>query len=157
MCCLRYEHDFYAQARKRFPKEGKILVTARGEEKVLANDIFNDRVMLRGVEGDTRAVPLAELRRELDRLNGDATDDESTESDIGPAIEDAILLDDGDLALGGPQRTATPASAAVVVPGAIAPGSVPSTDDSRAPRRRGRRGGRRGKRGGERGTPPAGG
>src|SRR5215212_7161445 len=63
MCCLRYEHEFYVQSRKRFPKEGRILVTAIGEEKVLANDIFNDRVTLRSVGGDTRVVPLADLRR----------------------------------------------------------------------------------------------
>jgi cell fate regulator YaaT (PSP1 superfamily) len=31
MCCLRYEHDFYVQSRKRFPKEGKILATSKGE------------------------------------------------------------------------------------------------------------------------------
>jgi len=65
MCCLRYEHEFYVQSRKRFPKEGKILVLARGEEKVVANDIFNDRVTLRNVEGETRVVALADLRREL--------------------------------------------------------------------------------------------
>ncbi len=66
MCCLRYEHDFYVQSRKRFPKEGKVIVTARGEEKVLANDIFGDRVTLRDSEGETRIVPLAELKRELE-------------------------------------------------------------------------------------------
>jgi cell fate regulator YaaT (PSP1 superfamily) len=65
MCSLRYEHEFYVQARKRFPKEGRVLVTARGEEKVLANDIFRDRVSLRGADGETRSVPLADLRREL--------------------------------------------------------------------------------------------
>src|SRR5688572_26899202 len=65
MCCLRYEHEFYVQSRKRFPKEGKILVTARGEEKVVANDIFNERVTLRNVEGDVRVVPLADLKREM--------------------------------------------------------------------------------------------
>jgi cell fate regulator YaaT (PSP1 superfamily) len=65
MCCLRYEHEFYVQSRKRFPKEGKILVTARGEEKVVANDIFGDRVTLRNVDGDLRVVLLADLRREL--------------------------------------------------------------------------------------------
>src|SRR5918911_2791357 len=67
MCCLRYEHEFYVQSRKRFPKEGRVLRTARGEEKVIANDIFNDRVTLRSADGDTRAVALAELRRELER------------------------------------------------------------------------------------------
>ena len=56
MCCLRYEHEFYVQSRKRFPKEGKILVTARGEEKVVANDIFRERVTLRGVDGEVRTL-----------------------------------------------------------------------------------------------------
>ncbi len=65
MCCLRYEHEFYVQSRKRFPKEAKVLVTARGEEKVVANDIFNERVTLRNVEGETRVVPLADLKREM--------------------------------------------------------------------------------------------
>jgi hypothetical protein len=40
-------------------------VTARGEEKVVANDIFNERVTLRNIEGETRVVPLADLKREL--------------------------------------------------------------------------------------------
>jgi cell fate regulator YaaT (PSP1 superfamily) len=65
MCCLRYEHEFYVQSRKRFPKEAKVLVTARGEEKVVANDIFNERVTLRNVEGETRVVSLADLKREM--------------------------------------------------------------------------------------------
>jgi len=65
MCCLRYEHEFYVQSRKRFPKEAKVLVTARGEEKVVANDIFNERVTLRNIEGETRVVSLADLKREM--------------------------------------------------------------------------------------------
>src|SRR5829696_3414655 len=65
MCCLRYEHEFYVQSRKRFPKEAKVLVTALGEEKVVANDIFGERVTLRNVEGETRVVSLADLKREM--------------------------------------------------------------------------------------------
>jgi cell fate regulator YaaT (PSP1 superfamily) len=65
MCCLRYEHDFYVQSRKAFPKEGKVLLTSRGEEKVVANDIFNERVTLRNVEGEARVLSLAELKREI--------------------------------------------------------------------------------------------
>lgn len=65
MCCLRYEHEFYVQSRRRFPKEGKILVTARGEEKVVACDIFNERVTLRTVDGDVRVIPLEELKAEV--------------------------------------------------------------------------------------------
>ncbi|MGA9836513.1 MAG: regulatory iron-sulfur-containing complex subunit RicT, partial [Gemmatimonadaceae bacterium] len=65
MCCLRYEHEFYVKSRKRFPKEGRPLVTSRGEEKVLAVDIFRERVTLRGVDGEPRIVPLAELREDV--------------------------------------------------------------------------------------------
>ena len=64
MCCLRYEHEFYVQSRKRFPKEGKILKTKRGEEKLIANDIFRERVTLRGDDGETRTITLAELHDE---------------------------------------------------------------------------------------------
>jgi cell fate regulator YaaT (PSP1 superfamily) len=66
LCCLRYEHEFYVQSRKRFPKEGRTLVTARGPEKVTAIDIFRDRVTLRGAEGAPRIVALADLKREVE-------------------------------------------------------------------------------------------
>src|ERR687894_2364754 len=65
MCSLRYEHEFYVQSRRRFPKEGRPIRTAKGEEKVVATDIFNDRVTLRGLDGESRVVPLAALRREM--------------------------------------------------------------------------------------------
>jgi cell fate regulator YaaT (PSP1 superfamily) len=53
MCCLRYEHEFYVQQRKRFPKEGKILTTLLGEEKVVSNDIFTRRTQRRDRERDS--------------------------------------------------------------------------------------------------------
>ena len=64
MCCLRHEHEFYVQQRKRFPKEGKIVTTAVGEEKIVSNDIFRDLVTLRTAEGEYRTIPLADLRKE---------------------------------------------------------------------------------------------
>jgi cell fate regulator YaaT (PSP1 superfamily) len=66
MCCLRYEHEFYVLSRKRFPKEGKIIRTTRGEEKVISNDIFRERVTLRGEDGELRVILLAELRAEAE-------------------------------------------------------------------------------------------
>ena len=62
LCCLHYEHDFYVQQRKRFPKEGKTLKTAEGIERVLAIDIFRERVTLRSESGTTRVVPLDQLQ-----------------------------------------------------------------------------------------------
>jgi len=62
LCCLHYEHDFYVQQRKRFPKEGKIVRTPNGLERVLAIDIFRERVTLRAQDGSTRVVPLEQLQ-----------------------------------------------------------------------------------------------
>ncbi len=72
LCCLRYEHDFYAQTRKRFPKEGKVLRTSAGIEKVLAVDIFRETVTLHAEEGggDTRVLALERLHEEVARLGG---------------------------------------------------------------------------------------
>jgi cell fate regulator YaaT (PSP1 superfamily) len=68
LCCLKYEHDFYVTARKRFPKEGKTLKTEVGAEKVIAVDIFRERVFLRHDEHGSRIIPLAQLREEVERL-----------------------------------------------------------------------------------------
>jgi cell fate regulator YaaT (PSP1 superfamily) len=65
LCCLHYEHAFYVQSRKRFPKEGKVLRTALGEERVLSVDIFRDRVTLRSEEHGARVVALAALQEEV--------------------------------------------------------------------------------------------
>jgi cell fate regulator YaaT (PSP1 superfamily) len=72
LCCLRYEHDFYVQTRKRFPKEGKVLRTGVGPERVLAVDIFRETVTLRAEDGDTRVVSLEKLKDEIARSGGDA-------------------------------------------------------------------------------------
>ncbi|OLC98833.1 MAG: hypothetical protein AUI88_02995 [Gemmatimonadetes bacterium 13_1_40CM_3_70_8] len=72
LCCLRYEHDFYVQTRKRFPKEGKVLRTGAGPERVLAVDIFRETVTLRAEDGDTRVVSLEKLKDEIARSGGDA-------------------------------------------------------------------------------------
>jgi cell fate regulator YaaT (PSP1 superfamily) len=68
LCCLKYEHDFYVAARKRFPKEGKTVRTSVGPEKVIAVDIFRERVFLRHEEHGSRIIPLAQLRAELEQL-----------------------------------------------------------------------------------------
>jgi cell fate regulator YaaT (PSP1 superfamily) len=65
MCCLTYEHDAYVQARKRFPREGKTLVTTTGPEKVMGVDIWRERVFLRDEEGNRRTVTLEELKAQM--------------------------------------------------------------------------------------------
>jgi cell fate regulator YaaT (PSP1 superfamily) len=65
MCCLMYEHRTYVESRRRFPREGRTVRTARGEEKVVAVDIWRDQVTLRADGGERRTVALEELRLEV--------------------------------------------------------------------------------------------
>jgi hypothetical protein len=137
MCCLRYEHEFYVQQRKRFPKEGKLLTTAVGEEKVISNDIFRERVTLRTAAGEYRTIALALLRHELGEGPMPEPDDEATEHEHeGEDHEE-------------PRLPVVPLARAVPTPPKVSsppPPTSPDRDDARRPkRRRGRRGGRRGR------------
>ncbi|MBC7790941.1 MAG: Signal peptidase-like protein [Anaerolineae bacterium] len=154
MCCLRYEHEFYVASRKRFPKEGRVLVTSRGEEKVISNDIFSDRVTLRGLDGEARIVLLADLRREIEEgaaggetLAGMATLDD-TDQDVAyqDSAVDELVPDDTEAALfvvEHPQSVLHSQDSAASISD-----SAPAAGGERPLRRRGRRGGRRGKIGG---------
>jgi len=99
MCCLRYEHDFYVQQRKRFPKEGKVVATTKGQEKVLVNDIFRERVTLRGEDGETRILALADLRVEMgggggERIQEPTGEEEAFASHLEGISEEVIRLQD---------------------------------------------------------------
>ena len=97
MCCLRYEHEFYVQQRKRFPKEGKVVTTVKGHEKVVVNDIFRERVTLRSEDGETRVLTLAELRFEMgsgERTIEVGIDDDSPGSPVEGVSEEVIRLQD---------------------------------------------------------------
>lgn len=164
MCCLRYEHEFYVESRRRFPKEGKILRTKLGEEKVLACNIFHDTVTLRGVEGDTRVVPLAELRNELEAMGGAfGTERVSDSEPTYPMVEEIALSETQEfmvareampmvdiLVLPADETSEVAAppmpAPAAPMPSVDAPDATPSAGgegEVRRKRRRGRRGGRR--------------
>lgn len=66
LCCLKYEHEFYVASRRRFPREGKALDTSLGKEKVIAVDIFRERVFLRSEEHGPRIIPLVQLKEEME-------------------------------------------------------------------------------------------
>jgi cell fate regulator YaaT (PSP1 superfamily) len=71
MCCLTYEHESYVQARKKFPREGKTLVTGNGREKVISVDIWRERVLLKDQEGNRRTLALVDLKSEVARAGVD--------------------------------------------------------------------------------------
>jgi cell fate regulator YaaT (PSP1 superfamily) len=72
MCCLTYEHDSYLQARKRFPREGKIVRTRVGAERVVSIDIWRETVTLADENRQRRVVSLGELRSEIAAASHDA-------------------------------------------------------------------------------------
>ncbi len=75
MCCLMYEHTTYLEARRRFPREGRTLHTALGDEKVVSVDIWRESVTLRTAEGARRTVALDELKAELSSPFGKPSDE----------------------------------------------------------------------------------
>ena len=157
MCCLRYEHEFYVQSRKRFPKEGRIVVTTLGEEKVVSVDIFRERITLRGVEGETRLLALADFKRETEELVG-ATDPVASGDEEDSAAE-SIRPDEisPELLYTAEHPVFVPPAKGVSEPGPT--GNDPARDtnprdsEGSAKRRRGRRGGRRGRGGDDPNSP----
>ncbi len=184
MCCLRYEHEFYVQSRRKYPKEGKVVKSSRGEEKVIANDIFRERVTLRGVDGDVRTIPLGELREEMTAagdplsaaLEVAARDSDAPSADDvdEPMDLDNLVTEERPVVRAAPPRQATLASAprtprpvASEAPAVNRTGDVggPAAHEAseangaeaekRTQRRRGRRGGRRNRPGGGSAPPGA--
>jgi cell fate regulator YaaT (PSP1 superfamily) len=165
MCCLRYEHEFYVQSRKRFPKEGKLIRTKRGEEKILANDIFRDRVTLRGEDGEVRVIELADLRSEAETVGAPLpiapaastiVEDAAVEAtvygdgEIDIAIEEEVVVDTVVIASTSEYATVSETPAAAPVESATPEDASAENRDRRPHRRRGRRGGRRNRQGGGR-------
>lgn len=187
MCCLRYEHEFYVQQRKRFPKEGKIVKTTLGEEKVVSLDIFRETVTLRSIAGEARVVPLAQLNRELGGTTSEpvamATTAEHESEPEAPSmgltgefqvpreivLEDEVVSDGDDESADAPgaaapqqaQREAQPQERQRGPQQQGQPNQQGQPDQPREGggrrRRRGRRGGRRGRGGGGGGQPGQGG
>jgi cell fate regulator YaaT (PSP1 superfamily) len=159
MCCLRYEHEFYVAARKRFPKEGRTLATARGEEKVLSTDIFRERVTLLGPDGETRVLALADLKREMGAPDaGDPAEptEASEAASARASAADEIMPDESPRGGSGshererdrarqrePQTGAAPRAGPTAHPGPPPPPDEARREGDTRPRRRGRRGGRR--------------
>ncbi len=141
MCCLRYEHDFYVQQRRRFPKEGKVLVTRRGEEKVVTNDIFRERVTLRSAEGEIRVVALTELSAELAGTGSPLPSFVESAREVETEVESVESME----TVEGEVDEEESGEADVPPPA----GAQTEGGQKRPHRRRGRRGGRRNRRDGQ--------
>jgi len=143
MCCLRYEHEFYVQTRKRFPKEGKLVMTAVGEEKVVSIDIFREALTLRTSEGAIRTIPLAQFKTEsANRPPVPVTTEEEADETPVEEISPELMYT---------AEFAVPEPRLVILTESIEPEpQQPPQDQPSSPRPRRRRN----RRGGRRGPPP---
>lgn len=133
MCCLRYEHDFYVETRRRFPKEGRIVATLVGEEKITAVDLFRETVSLRTSEGASRTIPLADFSAEIE---GRATPASArTEDEVEDASEEISPE------LQYTSEFAVPEQRLVILTETVEATPVESQPPRAPRRRRGRRGG----------------
>ena len=164
MCCLRYEHEFYVTTRRRFPKEGKAIKTSKGEERVISNDLFRERVTLRGEEGEPRTLTLTELREELEALGlpfptpGGPQPKQVVVEQEHEHDEEDEEIDEMDAGIGNAELGIAPElDSRVPVPDSRPQRQDAAAQGQSAERRRGRRRGRRGGRRGRGGPDNSGG
>ena len=142
MCCLRYEHEMYVTARKRFPKEGRTFATPQGEVKVIANDIFQERVTVRAAEGEQRVLTLSDFSRETGFAAPSAAAPAVDAAEAMDAADDIALVE----ALIAEETGTEPPETASAVPETGSQFPATSGDEAQTAarrRRRGRRGGRK--------------
>ena len=126
-CCMAYEFEQYAEVRKTLPKRNKLVMTAKGQGKVVdVNPLKETIFVLVGDGEDTRVIELGRTEFEV----------------IGaPGAPNAPVASGAPGALGAASVPNAPASAAEAAPPAAAP---------QAPRKKSKSGrGGQGRRGGE--------
>ncbi|MDO8589222.1 MAG: stage 0 sporulation family protein [Armatimonadota bacterium] len=61
MCCLKYEHEFYRDAKTRFPAVGAVVQTPRGEGKVVDLNVVSGTLTVQTEEGVSFQITAGEL------------------------------------------------------------------------------------------------
>jgi len=65
MCCLRYEHDTYVEAKKRLPLIGEIVMSPKGQGKVMDLNLLKETALVQLMESKVELeFPASELRIE---------------------------------------------------------------------------------------------
>ncbi len=61
MCCLTYEHAYYAEAKRDIPKIGKKIQTARGEGKVIRQNVLRQTLTVLLPSDEEVEIPFREV------------------------------------------------------------------------------------------------
>ncbi len=63
LCCLAYEHRFYQEERKRYPREGALVEVGEDTLRVQEINVLTGQVRLSGGAGQGTSVPICALER----------------------------------------------------------------------------------------------
>jgi len=84
-CCLRYEYDFYNELQSASPAIGETVGTPDGRGKVVALELFAQRVVVELEDGGRQSFAVDELdRRRRPRRCCDSENDAETADDRRP-------------------------------------------------------------------------
>ena len=66
-CCLRFEQDVYEEYQAELPPPGSRVLTAKGQGRVLANEVLARKVLVEFEDGRRMPVPASEILSRLGR------------------------------------------------------------------------------------------
>ncbi len=93
MCCLRYEHDTYMDAKQRLPMIGELVMSPKGQGKVIDLNLLKETALVQLIESDTELeFPAAELKIEKTSKCSDCRGCEVTR--LREEASEAVVTDD---------------------------------------------------------------
>ncbi len=97
MCCLRYEHETYVDAKKKLPQIGEIVMSPKGQAKVIDLNLLKETAIIQLLESKAELeFPAAELR--IEKI-GKCTDCRGCSvNQLQEDAEEAVRPDDEDRA-----------------------------------------------------------
>ncbi len=69
LCCLSYEHAFYQDERRRFPREGSLVEVDGDTFRVQEINILSGQIRMSGPEGRYVSLPICAFQRQTSRTN----------------------------------------------------------------------------------------
>jgi cell fate regulator YaaT (PSP1 superfamily) len=118
MCCLRYEHDTYVEAKKRLPLIGEIVMSPKGQGKVMDLNLLKETALVQLLESKVELeFPASELRIEkttkctdcrgcsVSRLKADAEEGVRPDAETRASAERVAQERAQDLASEGEEET----------------------------------------------------
>ena len=93
MCCLRYEHDTYVEAKQRLPQIGELVMSPHGQGKVIDLNILKETALVQLIESGAEVeFPATELKIEKSKKCSDCRGCEVNR--LREEASEAVLTDD---------------------------------------------------------------